>query len=100
MYSEICSMHLTHPWGAVGSHSTAPGDQLQILSQYLGQGYWLEIDTIHVLTVGKRAPVENPRRHGKNMQTSHGKVLPQLGIEPWIFLLWGDNANHYATMPP
>ncbi len=37
-YNEMCSLHLIHPWGAVGSHSTAPGDQLQILSQYLGQG--------------------------------------------------------------
>ncbi len=40
----MCSLLLTHPWGAVGSRSAAPRDQLQILSQYLGQGYWMEID--------------------------------------------------------
>ncbi len=34
----MCSLHLTHPWRAVGS--AAPGDQLQILSQYFSQGYW------------------------------------------------------------
>ncbi len=42
-YCEICSVHLTHPWGAVGSHSAAPGDQLQFLSQCLSQGHWLKI---------------------------------------------------------
>ncbi len=36
-YSEVCSLHLTHPRGAAGSHSTVLGDQLQILSQYLSQ---------------------------------------------------------------
>ncbi len=41
--SEMCFLHLNHPWGSLGIHSTAPGDQLKILSQYLGQGYWLEI---------------------------------------------------------
>ncbi len=35
-------------WGTVGSHSAAPGDQLQILSQHLGQEYWLEIDLMYL----------------------------------------------------
>ncbi len=48
VYSEIWSLHLTRPWGAVGSHSAAPGDQLQILSQYLSQGCWLEINLTYM----------------------------------------------------
>ncbi len=35
------------------------------------------------------APGENPRRHRENMQTPHRKVLPQLGIKPRTFSLWG-----------
>ncbi len=38
VYSEIWSLHLTHPGGTVGSHSTTLGDQLQIVSQFLGPG--------------------------------------------------------------
>ncbi len=34
-YSEMCSLHLTHLWEAVGSHSTAPGDQLVPRSRVL-----------------------------------------------------------------
>ncbi len=95
MYSEICSQHLTHRWGAVGSHSTVLGDQLQIL-ELSG-----DTPTVHVLTMAEtRAPTENPRRHGENMQTLHRKALPRPGIEPRTFLLWGDSANHYSTMPP
>ncbi len=30
-YSEVCSLHLTNPSGAVGSYSAEPGDQLQML---------------------------------------------------------------------
>ncbi len=31
-YSEIWSLHLTHPWGAESSHSVASKDQFQILA--------------------------------------------------------------------
>ncbi len=55
VYSEMCYLHLAHPWGAVGSHSAAPGDQLQILSQYLGQEYWLEIDLYICFDGGNRS---------------------------------------------
>ncbi len=67
VYSEIWSLHLIHLWGAVGSHSEAPGEQLQIFSLHLGQGYWLEIDlTYMLLMVGETgAPGGNPRQHGE-----------------------------------
>ncbi len=85
----MCSLHYIHTWGAVGSHSTASGDQLQILSQYLGQGFWLKID---VLTVGGKL------EHSE--KTPHRKVLPLTRIKPRTFLLWRNSANHYTTVPP
>ncbi len=38
---------------------------------------------------GNRKLEENPHRHRK--------VLPQLGIEPTTFLMWGNSANHWST---
>ncbi len=100
VYSEMCGLHLTYPWGAVGSHSPAPRDQLQIVSQYLCQGYWLEIHLYTCFDRGRnRSTRRKPMGHRENTQTPHKKVLPQLGIKPRIFLLWGDRANHYITMP-
>ncbi len=32
------------------------------------------------------------------MQTPHRKVLPQLGIEPRTFLLWGSSVNPYSVV--
>ncbi len=42
------------------------------------------------------APRRNPHRHGENKQTTHKGILAQ----PGTFLLWGDSATHWATMPP
>ncbi len=41
-------------------------------------------------------PRGTPHRHGKNMQTPHRKVPPQLGIEPRTLSVWGNSANHQA----
>ncbi len=67
----MCSLHLTLPWGTVGSHSAEPRDQLQILSQYLGQEYWLAIDPTYMflIVVETGAPKGNPREYEENMQT-------------------------------
>ncbi len=91
VYSEMCSLYLTRPWGAVSSHSAVPGDQLQTG----------DTSNVHALMVGEtRAPGENTRRHRENMQTPHRKALPQPGMEPRTFLLWGISVNHYSTMLP
>ncbi len=79
----------------------APGtNSIIIISHYLGQEYWLEIDLANMFWWwgGTGAPGENPCRHREKMQTPHRKVLPQPGIKPRTFLLWGVNTNHYATM--
>ncbi len=94
-YSEMCSLHLSQR-GAVGSHSAAPGDWLQILS--LGQGDWLET-YMHVLMVGETGPTRgNPREHEENMRTPRRKALLQPRIEPRTFLLWSDSANYNDTV--
>ncbi len=85
MYSEICSLHLTHPWGAVGSHGAAPGDQLQTLSQFIGQGFWLEINLLMVET---RAP-----EHANTERTC------KLHIERTILAMSAVSAV-LTTMPP
>ncbi len=80
-YSEIWSLHLTHPWGAVGSHSTAPWDSLQILasSRVLTE----DRPYIHFFLMVEEttAPGGNPWEHGENMQTPRREALPQTGIE-------------------
>ncbi len=45
-------MHLTHLWGAVGSHRAAPRDHPN-LSQYLSQGYWLKIEPYTCFDIGE-----------------------------------------------
>ncbi len=47
-----------------------------------------------------RAPRGNPRQRGENMQTPPRNVVPQPGIKPRTFLLWGDSANHLSTLSP
>ncbi len=47
MYSEICFLHLTRPWGAVGSHIAALRDQLQVLS--VREILPVEIESYYVL---------------------------------------------------
>jgi len=42
---------------------------------------------------------ENPQRHGENMQTPH-RQSPKPGIEPRSLVLWGNSANHCATVLP
>ncbi len=44
----MCSLHLTHPWGAVGSHSAAPRDRLQILASTSVKGTDWKKTCIHV----------------------------------------------------
>ncbi len=96
-------------WAA---RAAGPGDQLQILSQCLGQGYWLETDYLHACMEidliyfsdggenrsTQRKPLQTWGEH--MMQTPHRKVLPQVVIEPMNFLLWGNSANPWSTTPP
>jgi len=56
-------------------------------------------DAVHVFMMVGETRV-NPRRHEENMQTPHRKDLARPGFEPRAFLLWGDRANHWATMLP
>ncbi len=78
--------------GAVGSQCTARRDQLQLSNTAVITAG--ELYLYMFLVVGKtRAPGENPRVHGENMQTRHIKALPQPGIELRTFLMLDDSAN-------
>ncbi len=99
VYSEMCSLYLTRPWGAAGSHSAVPGDQLQILSLFFGLGCWLETELTYVFYGGGRWSTQRkPTQTRGNVQTPQRTALHQLGIKTRIFLLWFHSANHYATV--
>jgi len=85
-------------WRKRGSQSapTAPPTTTIHTHQY---------DVVHVvMMVGETGgPGVNPHRHEENMQTPHRKDQEQPGrpgFEPRAFLLWGDSANHWATVLP
>ncbi len=69
------------------------------LATTLGQPQQMHPEATH-------APGGNPHRHEESMQTPHREVLPQLGIKAMILLtldkrtslLWGNSANHQATV--
>ncbi len=92
MYSKMCSLDLTHPRGAVGS--PAPRDRLQILSQYLGQGYWLEINLMYMIWWWGK-PEHQEKTHTDTERTCK-LLIERPGVESRTFLLWGDSANHYC----
>ncbi len=99
-YSKIWSLPLSHSWEAVGSHRAAPGDQPQILSQYLGQGYRLEIDLTSYFDCGgnwstRRKPSQT---QGENADSTQRGPASE-GIKSRT-VLGGNSANHWAIVLP
>ena len=91
--------HLTHPsyLGAVGSHSAAPGDRLQLWGQCLGQGQQQEhtkgqFDSPINLTC-MSSDCGRKLEHLEETHTDTGRSF-KLHTERngWGFLLWGDGA--------
>ncbi len=88
-------------WNLVSAFNPSPRNKLQRSAQGPTPD-WSRVLTgdrpnIHVLMV--REIGGNSREHGENMETPQTKALPQPGIKPRTFLLWGNSAYHWATVP-
>ncbi len=64
-------------------HSTAPGDQLQIISQYLVKGTDWRYIYIHVLMMGERKPTQTQGEHATAWRMPSGGQLVMEQLVNW-----------------
>ena len=109
-----CSLHLTHPGvlpqgqpGAVGGQQCGARGPSPSVRSWRGQGQDRRASVLFACFCCYGVLWGEPGwargEHANSTQKGPGTrpdMLHHAGLEPTTFLLWGNSATHWATMPP